>query len=205
MLLTGSAQLAAAQLDGLGSNDRGDKVLLSNTAQVLVDMAGYLISEAQKNLNKSGAEATGELESSIKASDIDVQGKRMTIDISLLDRYKFTDAGVNGIDKHRGSEYSFKTPRPSKKMVTAIEKWLKVRSRRVVKYSSYTENSNNEPKDKIVFKNDPKSAAYAVAYTVKKMGIERTLFFTKAITSTEKEYKKQVAKGFKMDIINSLK
>lgn len=70
-------------------------------------MAGVLISEAQSNLNKAGAEATGELESSIKARDIDVNGSVMGIDIELLDRYKFTDEGVNGVEQSQGSQFSF--------------------------------------------------------------------------------------------------
>ena len=51
-ILSGNKQLQAAQLDNLGSTDRGDKVTLSNSAQVLVKMADFLITEAQKNLDK---------------------------------------------------------------------------------------------------------------------------------------------------------
>jgi hypothetical protein len=207
MPLTGKAQLAAAQLDDLGSNDRGDKVVLSNTAQVLVDMAGYLIGEAQNNLNKSGSEATGELEASIKASDIDVQGKRMSIDISLLDRYKFTDAGVNGVEKSNGSPFSFKTKKPSVAMKTSIKKWLRLRGNRATKYKAI---SKVERKDKSLNKlrkqaDSQESMAWAVATNIKKNGIKPTKFFSKAIAATEKEYRKQIATGFKMDIINNLK
>ena len=206
-MLTGKAQLAAAKLDNLGSNDRGDKVTLSASVQALVDLAGHLISEAQSNLNKAGAEATGELESSIKATDIDITGSVAGINIELLDRYKFIDEGVNGVEQSQGSKFSFKTKTVPKGMKDSIKKWLRIRGRRAVKYKPI---SKTERKDQGIAKtrkaaDSQEGLAYAVATSVKKKGIKKTKFFTNALKSTEKRAKKEFGDAFKADIINSLK
>lgn len=204
-ILSGNKQLAAAGLDFLGTNDRGDALPMNNTAATLVKMAGHLISEAQSNLNKSGAVAKGELESSLSATDIQADGSRMSIDILILDRYKFTDQGVNGVESKHGSPYSFKTKKPSLGMQRAIKSWLRTRGARAMKYKAI---SKTERKDKSIKRMKAKtdsqdSLAWAVATSVKKKGIKPTKFFTKAVKSTEKEFKKEIAAGFKLDIINS--
>jgi len=204
---TGKAQLAAAKLDNLGSTDRGDKVTLSASVQALVDLAGHLISEAQSNLNKAGAEATGELESSIKATDIDITGSVAGINIELLDRYKFIDEGVNGVEQSQGSNFSFKTKAVSKGMKDSIKKWLRIRGRRAVKYKPI---SKTERKDQGIAKtrkaaDSQEGLAWAVATSIKKKGIKKTKFFTNAVKETGRQFKDRLAHGFKIDIINSLK
>lgn len=206
-ILSGNKQVEAAGLDFLGTNDRGDALPMNNTAATLVKMAGHLISEAQSNLNKSGAVAKGELESSLSATDIQADGSRMSIDILILDRYKFTDQGVNGVERSHGSPYSFKTKYPNKKMATSLLKWMRVRGRRAMKYKaiSKTERKDQSIKRKTTKSDDLKSLAYATAASIKKNGIKKTLFWTKAIKATEKEFKNEIAAGFKLDIINSFK
>lgn len=195
-----------AGLDNLGTNDRGDAVTLSATAQKLVELGGYLISEAQDNLNKSGSVATGDLDSSMKISDIDVSGKVIGLNIELLDRYRFIDLGVKGTEGGTG-EYQFKTSKPSIGMQRAIKAWLRKRARRSTKYNPI---SKTERKDKKIARLRSKadsqdSLAWAVATNVKKNGIKPTKFFTKAVKATERKIKKELSEGFRVDIINSLK
>ena len=206
-ILSGNKQLAAAGLDFLGTNDRGDALPMNNTAATLVKMAGHLISEAQSNLNKSGSVATGDLESSLYATDIEADGSRMSIDVMILDRYAFTDKGVNGLEQSHGSPYSFKTKKPSLGMQRSIKSWLRRRGARAMKYKAI---SRTERKDKAIKRMKTKAdsqdgLAWAVAASIKKKGIKPTRFFTKAVKSTEKEFKKEIATGFKLDIINAFK
>lgn len=195
-----------AGLDNLGTNDRGDGVTLSSTAQKLVDMAGFLISEAQNNLNKSGSVATGDLDSSMKVSDIDVKGTVVGLNVELLDRYRFIDLGVKGTEGGAG-EYQFKTSKPSFGMQKAIKAWLRKRARRSTKYKpiSKTERRDKKIANLRAKADSQESLAWAVATNVKKYGIKPTMFFTKAVKATERKFKKEIAEGFKVDIINSLK
>lgn len=202
---SGKKQLALAGLGNLGNNDRGDKVTLSASAQVLVDMSEFLINEAINNLNKKGTVATGDLESSISSKDIQIDGSRLSIDIELLDRYKFIDEGVKGVEGGTG-KYQFKTKRPNLAMQKSIKAWLRLRGRRATKYKAI---SRTERKDQGIARTRAKadsqdSLAWAVATSIKKKGIKPTKFFTNAVKATQREFKKELAAGFKLDIINSL-
>lgn len=203
---TGNKQLQLARLDLEGTTDRGDSIKLANTARVLVDMAGYLISEAQNNLNNDGTNTTGDLESSMSISDLDISGQRMSVDVLILDRYKFINDGVKGVEGGTG-KYQFKTIRPTVEMVRSIKSWLRKRGARATKYKAI---SRTERKDKRIKKmkteaDSQTSLAWAVATSVKKKGIKPTKFFTKAVRATEKKFKEEMAKGIKLDIIESFK
>jgi hypothetical protein len=195
-----------AGLDNLGSNDRGDKVTLSATAKKLVEIAGYLISEAGKNLDKKGNVATGGLRDKIYAEDIEVNGMKMSIDIMIPEYGMFVDQGVKGVEGGTG-KYQFRSKRPSIGMKNAIKAWLRLRGRRDTKYKAI---SKTESKDKKIARmrkatDTTESLAWAVATSIKKKGIKPTKFFSNAVKSAEKTYKKEIAAGFKLDIINSLK
>jgi serine kinase of HPr protein (carbohydrate metabolism regulator) len=203
---TGNKQLQLARLDLEGTTDRGDSIQLSNTARVLVDMAGYLISEAQNNLNNDGTNTTGDLESSMSISDLDISGQLMSVDVLILDRYKFINDGVKGVEGGTG-KYQFKTIRPTVEMVRNIKSWLRKRGARATKYKAI---SRTERKDKRIKKmkteaESQTSLAWAVATSVKKKGIKPTKFFTKAVRATEKKFREEMAKGIKLDIIESFK
>lgn len=205
-LPTGNRQLNLANLENLGSNDRGDKITLKNTALKLVEIAESVVTKAQVNLNKDGSNATGKGEDSIHAEDIEVDGSKMGIDIVYLDRLKFINDGVKGTEGGKG-KYQFKTKWPNKKMALEILKWLRVRGKRAIKYKaiSKTERKDQSLKRKTAKSDDLKGLAYAVATSIKKKGIKPTHFFTKAIKDTAKDFKKEIAAGFKLDIIESLK
>ena len=193
-------------LSGLGSTDRGDSLTLSNTANTLVNMAESIITEAQKNLNNKGSVATGDLEASLHAENIEIQGTSMSIDIMILDRYRFINDGVKGVESGSG-KYSFKTIKPSIGMKNAIKSWLRKRGKRAMKYKAI---SKTERKDKGIAKmkkqaDSQEGLAWAVATSIKKKGIKPTKFFTKAIKTTEQKFAKEIAAGFKLDIIESLK
>lgn len=206
-ILSGNKQLAAAGLDFLGTNDRGDALPTDNVQATLLRMADSVISKAQANLTRSGAVATGDLESSLHFEDVKFEGTKMYVDVLVLDRYKFTDKGVNGVERSHGSPFSFKTKFANKKMATELLKWMRVRGRRAMKYKaiSKTERKDQGIKKKTAAADDLKSLAYATAVSIKKKGIKPTHFFSKAVKATEKEFKKELAAGFKLDIINAFK
>ena len=191
---------------GIGSDDRGDSLELSNSAAALATLAGVIIGEATDNLERNGNVATGETATSMKARDIVVQGTSYELDIEIASTYKFLNDGVKGVESGKG-KYSFKTKRPSKKMAAAILRWLKVRS--LSGKIKYKEVSKNEGKNKRIHKvvseaKNRESLSYAVATSIKKRGIKPTKFFTKAIETARREQKTLFADALKLDIIESL-
>jgi len=189
----------------IGSTDRGDGVVLGNSAAALVQLAGFIIGEATDNLDKGGNVATGNTASSMKARDIIVNGNNMSLDIEIVSTYKFLNDGVKGVEGGKG-KYSFKTKRPGEKMAKAIRAWLRVR-KVATKYKAVSKGERkNQRIKKIVQSKDGKLTAlsYAIATNIKKKGIKPTKFFTKAIEAARKEQKKLFADALKLDIIESL-
>jgi hypothetical protein len=92
-------------------------------------------------------------------------------------------------------------------MAASILSWLrqgKARFKSVRKPYSKTEAKNQRAKKAVNQSDNLKSLAYAVATNVKKHGIKPTYFFSKAVKDTEKKWAKEIANGFKLDIIESL-
>jgi len=203
-----SELLGSGVLSELGTIDRGADLPLVNTAKTLVNMAAFLITEAQKNLNADGTNATGDLEESLHVENLAIDGSRMSVDVMILDRYKFVNDGVKGVKSGKG-KYQFKTIFPNKKMATSILKWFrsgKMRTSSIRKpLGGKTEEKNIRLRDTVNKADDLKRLAYATSVNIKKHGIKPTKFFTKAVKKTEQEWKKELAKGFKIDIIESLK
>lgn len=191
-----------AFLDTIGSEDRGDNVSLNNVATELVNIADEIITKASDNMDRKGNVATGGTISSMKVDNIQVNGKKYSLDILIDDNYKFLDQGVRGVDGSGKGKFKFKYANPSKKHVDAIQKWLKRRG--VV--SKYKAISANERKNKRIKKiGSDRSAAYAVAKSIKKKGIKPTYFFTNAVRDVQKETVKRLGKAFEADIIETLK
>lgn len=190
-------------LDSLGSNDRGDKVQLNNVAKTLVELADHLITEARENLHEKGNDATGQTAASMQAGPIQVKATKLQVDVEIASTYKFLNDGVKGVESGSG-KYAFKTKYPNKKMALALLKWIKVR-RVATKYKAISANERkNQRIKKLSNKADSqKSLAYAIATNIKKKGIKRTQFFTKAVQATVKLQKEKLSKALKIDIIES--
>lgn len=193
-------------LETLGSTDRGDDVVLSNTSKALVDLADFLIETATNNLDRKGNTATGQTASSMKAVNVQVTGTKASLDIEILDTYKFLDQGVKGTQGGRG-KYAFKTSYPNAKMAAEIRAWLRVR-KVATKYKAVSANERkNKRIKKLVQSKKGKLTAlsYAIATNIKKKGIKPTRFFSDAVKATEKRAKVVYAEAIKLDIIESLK
>jgi hypothetical protein len=191
--------LADGFFDTIGSSK--DELQPKGTLSVLYQLAGGLVNEAQNNLNSSDRVASGALSASMKVLNPEQLGKVIRVDIEALYYYKFIDAGVKGTSGGVG-QYSFKNNFVGRKMQEAIRKWLvkeglkdrtgrhKPISKRETRRRSITETSRR--------------VAFAIAKAVKKKGLKRTNFFSKALKSTKDKSKQELSKGFKIDIINSL-
>jgi hypothetical protein len=191
--------LSTGFLDTLETSKEGLQPKESLAA--LYRLAGGLVVTAQKNLNRADRVASGELSDSIKVLDPRVvNGTRIIVDIEALSYYIFIDAGVKGTksgSSREGFKYTNKMP-----PVNIIRKWLikeGIKGRADKKYKlggrdtfrkSITETSN--------------SVAFAIAKNIQKKGLKQTNFFAKAITATDKKVAQELAKGFRIDIINSI-
>jgi len=191
------AQLLATDfLDSLGRD--ADAFQPDETLTELIMLAGEFVIAAQNNLNKGGHVSSGKLNDSLKVLNPYENISKIVVDVEALFYYQFLNKGVKGIKSGNG-QYAFKTSYPSKDMVNAITEWLK-------KAKSSTTNINKsisrlEKKNRTLAQYQK---AYAVARSIKMLGIKKTSFFDNAVKDIQQIAKGELAKSFKVDIINTI-
>lgn len=206
-------------LGTIGSNDRGEGLPLNATAKALVKVGEFLILTASDNMDRKKNVATGGTISSMKIVNQDLIGPKMSLEVEINKEYKFLDQGVKGVGGSGQGKYQFKNLHVSKKMATAILRWLRRRGMRAKtypkKYGAYGTKLKTGGTGKIERKDvkinrqvneaeNFKSLAYAVSASIKKNGIKPTYFFTNAITSAEKKSIELLGEAVRIDIINSV-
>lgn len=190
--------LSSGFLNSLGSNPEFSDLPIDESVQALYELAGYLIEEANKNLDKNGNVSSGALASSHKVVNPQFVGGNIQMDIEALAYYAFINKGVRGTKSGNGL-YSFKTDYPSKKMVDEIRAWMKragISTRNIQKSVSKLES-----KRKSISKAD---SAYAMARSIKMKGIKPTGYFDKAVKSAQSRAKETLGQALVVDVINSL-
>jgi hypothetical protein len=178
----------------------------------LYNIAVEFINSAVDNLNTADRVSTGNLIESIKPSQIIVMGKKMTINISVLDYYKFIDQGVKGwkSGEPANSPYAFKAPdgksgKKSSEMVTAIRKWL-------IKEGLKSSSTSKNPKHAISARESRRqkitdvttSTAIMIAGIVRSKGLKRTNFWTNAEEKASKFAENELETALTISVINSL-
>lgn len=178
----------------------------------LYNIAVEFITAAADNLNEADRIASGGLLESIKPSEIVVLGKKMTININVLDYYKFIDKGVKGwrSGEPGDSPYAFKAPagksgKKSSEMVTAIRKWL-------IKEGLKSKSTSKNPKNAISARESRRqkitdtatSTAIMIAGMVRSKGLKKTNFWTDAEATASKYAEKEFETALTISVINSL-
>lgn len=193
--------LSKGFFDNIGSKE---DLKPESSLSALYQLAGGLVDQAQRNLNKVDRVASGSLSDSIKVLNPETVGNSVRIDIIANFYYKFIDEGVRGLGGGNGNgRYSFKNRFVGKKMLFAIRKWL---IREGLKSRTHTGGkpiSKRESKrEKRKGSDTSNSTAYAIATAVKYKGLKKTQFFTSAVNYTQAQAKTELAKALKIDIIN---
>jgi hypothetical protein len=178
----------------------------------LYNIAVEFINSAVDNLNAADRVSTGGLLESIKPSEIVVMGKKMTINISVLDYYKFIDKGVKGwrSGEPGDSPYAFKAPadksgKKSSEMVTAIRKWLikeGLKAKATSKNPKHAISARESRRQKIT--DTATSTAIMIAGMVRSKGLKKTNFWTDAEATASKFAEKEFETALTISVINSL-
>jgi hypothetical protein len=182
------AYLTTLHLDDIGSGRADFKGAddLEPIEEILVILAQVFVKAATDALNNVHSIDTGALEGSISFDEIQYNGGVYSVEISVLDYYKFIDQGVKGLYSTpagaQSSPYKFKNLGVSKAFKNQIRKWiirhgLKANARPVTK-ENFKHAIGREQKAK-PFSGKPTgdSIAYAVAKSIKKKGIKPTKFW----------------------------
>lgn len=193
-----AAALADGFLDDIGTNDKGE-LQPRETFTELFLLAGELVEDAQDNLNKDQSNASGGLSSSIKVLDPSESGNVVSCDIEMLFYGQFINSGVKGT-KGGSGKYQFKSPFPSRAMVSALEKGIN-RAKKSTFNTSRRTISGNEKKNLNI---SDIQKAYGAARNIKMYGIKATGFMDKAIKTAADKADERLGSALKIDVINSL-
>ncbi len=175
-----------------------------NATDKLIEAAGFLVSEAQNNLIDSDRNSSGTLSSSIKVLQPKVvNGVNVHVDIEAKDYYTFVDAGVKGTKGGTSSKgYSYKKKGPP---VEIIKQWLISEQAKGVtdKYTGLEKRDDRRKKIKTQEEKLTSLAAF-ISSRIKIKGLKQTNFFSNAVKDTKEKVFKEIGKGFKIDVINTL-
>lgn len=196
--------LAEGFLDDLGSSK--DDLQPRETFSEVILLAGELIEAAQDNLNKSNNNASGKLSASLIASDPQLIGNALSVDVFMNFYGQFVNKGVKGTRSgHSSAGFSFKNEIVSFKMQKAIKQWIdrgKISTRSVEKYKPH---GKHERKNRGLATLSKADASYAVARSIKQHGIKRTGFMDKAINETKDKIADRLGAALRVDIIDGLR
>jgi hypothetical protein len=163
----------------------------TNSIKAFKDFGTEIVTKGKKILKKSEKKGSGTLINDYKYK-FKKTGNSMELTFEFggaADYWKFIDQGVVGVGGYkgsgnargRGSKYKFQYDNPAGKLVEALEGWISSRSIPL--------------KDKMTIT----QTAFAMGYSIKRRGLERTLFFTKPMDKMYKKMQKKVLKAYEKD------
>jgi hypothetical protein len=145
---------------------------------------------AIEELERSGKVNTGGLADDISSTDVIENPDGYEVELGYDEGtpsakyYDFVNKGVQGVKGGGSSKYKFKSLNPSKKMVSAIELWMRQRGLQGRNDDMRYGLNANQKKNKSLAQTPEKklrSFAYATARSIKRNGIKYNGFFDKAV------------------------
>lgn len=157
--------------------------------KMIILASSNFIDTALAELERQGKVNTGGLSDGLSSTDVLESGEGYEVELGYEPSdpsskyYDYVNKGVAGKGKG-GSPYSFKTLKPSKKMVSAIELWMRQRGLQGRNDDMRYNLSANQKKNKSLAQTPEKklrSFAYLTARKIKREGIPYSGFFDKAV------------------------
>lgn len=190
--------LAEPFLDDLGETK--DELQPRETLTELFLLSGEFIDDAQKNLNKSNSNASGELSSSLVLNEPEETGSTVRVDVMMNFYGQFVNKGVKGTKSGAGL-YAFKNNFPSREMINSLKKSISRAKASTFNTNKRKSVSSNEIKNANISEIDK---VWGAARNIKMYGIKATGFLDKAVITTTAKVGDRLGKAFAIDIINSI-
>lgn len=196
-----------SEFSGFGLDDSilNKPLELNAVEQVLIEIAKQIVDDASDNLNKinkygSSSNASGRLQESITITPVTFMGGVYTIQIKLLEYYKWVDEGRRAGEK----------PPIDKIRQWIIQKQLRLDDGGTTK-KGYKRDGTliSQSKKKVKLGNRKVSildaTAYKIASKIGKFGTKPTNFWTDAIDKNRQMLKDKIQEALKQDVIATFK
>lgn len=168
-----------------------NKVFLE-LAEDLNNTARRVLGRRTIGKNKTYGESSGNLRRSLTFNVVSKGGRESIEFGSPLPYAPFIHWGVNGTDKNRGSQYSYKDKQPP---IHAVRKWMKAKPIRLRDkdgaFIKQTESRLN-------------SAAFNIARAIKKNGIPGLFYYSKAYTEVIPKWNDKIGGAVVADFLERL-
>lgn len=171
----------------------------------LIDMAIQYAELARENLGLADRVATGALADSIIPTEVMIFGSVYQVEISVASYYKFVDEGVKGWADTKGgsSPYQFKKTFPSKKMVTAIRKWVIREGLKGKGKENAHKKASKRDQARAKISDTSTQTATGISMAIKKNGLRPSHFWSRTQDEMTRRIKEEMGKALKIDIINN--
>lgn len=201
----------SGNLDFLDDVDnRSDHQVFSFTdlADTLAYVGALYAKKLSDQLEKADASSSGHLSDKTVALPVKIFGSVYTCEIETLKYAKFVDEGVNGWDRGRGSQFSFKkSTRKRGEPFTGKSAFVESMKDYISREGSFAKVQNKisvsakESKRKTMTDATTR-AAITAAYMIKRFGIKPTHYWRTATEQMTEVVKTEFAAALKVDIIN---
>jgi hypothetical protein len=178
---------------------RFTKIKAKKTMKAFDNFGQSMVLKGKKILASKNKKMSGTLIDSYHYKFVPVknnQGMELRFGFGQASSYwKYIDEGVKGVGGYTGSgrarggnsPYSFKYDNPKGKLVEALESWIRYKGIPLAQNMT------------------PTSLAFAMGYSIKRRGLERTLFFTKPLEAMYNKMTKQVTKAYADEVDECIK
>ena len=173
---------------------RFTKIKAKKTIKAFDNFGRSMVLRGKKILASKNKKASGTLIDSYHYKFIPLkknQGMELRFEFGQAsDYWRFIDEGVKGVGGYTGSgrsrggnsPYKFKYDNPGGKLANAIESWIRYKSISLKDGMTLT------------------GLSYAIGYSIKRRGLERTLFFTKPLEAMYDKMTQQVTDTYANEV-----
>jgi hypothetical protein len=192
-----AALLADDFLDTLGSQET---LLPRELYSEIIQIAGDVVEQMQKNLIRGNHNASGRLSESISISEPEVNGALIRVDILMLKYGDYINKGVRGT---RGGEgkYQFKKEHPSIEMLENLKDSITSAQVKIKNTNTQKTISRNELKNAKIAELDK---VYAVARKILLYGIRPNGFLDNAVVTVNNRIGPRLGAALAVDVSDSI-
>jgi hypothetical protein len=190
--------LKSGELDLLFEEPPQGQVEFIDLQSTLEQLAAIYIGLINDKMDEKDVSSSGNMQTSIKASEVTQTGNNYEIGIFAPDYASYQDEGVNGWAVNRGSRFQFRTKGVSPDMLKSVKDWLQREGKSARNVKQGISKREVRGMDALSQK------ANTAAFMIKRQGLKPTHFWKEATDDLNRYFEEEVGNAIKVDIVNNI-